>query len=86
MTLKLVAARATVSRKDVTWTIDGRETNGAPAGQSTLTLHGEFFREGGENRFESLFRGGQGSLTAEVTDEAEQTFVIDVGAEMITTQ
>jgi hypothetical protein len=73
-------------QKDGSFLIEGQEKNGTPAGKYTVTLHGEFSREDGENRFQSLFPGGQSPFTADVTADAEQAFIIDLGAKTITKQ
>jgi hypothetical protein len=51
-----------------------------------VTIHGEYSSGEGENRFESLFPDGKSPFVAEVTDQEDQTFVIDIGKKTITKQ
>ncbi|MCI0701927.1 MAG: hypothetical protein L0241_12670 [Planctomycetia bacterium] len=73
-------------QKDGTFTLEGQEKKGTPPGKYTVTIHGEYSSDEGENRFESLFPEGKSSLVVEVTDQEDQNFVIDVGKMTITKQ
>ena len=69
--------------KDGTFTIEGQLKKGTPAGQYKVTIHAEMSAEG-ESRFAHLFADGKSPFTADVTDQEDQFFVIDIGAKTIT--
>jgi hypothetical protein len=71
-------------QKDGTFSIEGQEKKGTPPGQYTVTIHGEFSSGEGENRFAPLFPDGKSPFVIDVTNEPDQTFVIDVGTKTIT--
>jgi hypothetical protein len=73
-------------QKDGTFALVGQENKGTPPGQYMVTIHGEYSSGEGENRFESLFPEGKSPFVAEVTDQEDQHFVIDIGKKTITKQ
>lgn len=73
-------------QKDGTFALVGQVNQGTPPGKYTVMLHGEYSSGDGEDRFASLFPDGKSSLIAEVTDEDDQTFVIDIGKRTVTKQ
>jgi hypothetical protein len=73
-------------QKDGTFNIEGQLKKGTPPGKYSVTLHGEFSSGEGENRFAALFAGGTSPFIAEVTEQEDQSFVIDVGKKTVTKQ
>jgi hypothetical protein len=70
-------------QKDGTFVLEGQEKQGTPAGQYTVTLHAESSNPDAEDRFRALFPGGKSPFVAEVTDQPDQTFVIDLVAKTV---
>jgi hypothetical protein len=81
-----VIMTAAPMQKDGTFVLEGQEGNGTPAGQYTVTLHGEFSSGEGENRFAALFPNGKSPFVVEVTDAGEQAFAIDLGQKTVARQ
>ena len=73
-------------QKDGTFAIEGQVKKGTPPGKYTVTLHGEYSSGEGENRFKHLFPGGNSPFVAEVTDQEDRSFVIDLGKKTVTKQ
>lgn len=83
---KRVIMTAGQVQKDGTFALEGQEKKGTPPGKYSVTIHGEFSSSEGKNRFEHLFPEGKSPFIAEVTNEEDQSFVIDVGKKTITKQ
>ena len=83
---KQVIMSAGQMHKDGTFAIEGQVKKGTPAGKYSVTIHGEYSSGEGENRFKDLFPEGKSPFIAEVTDQADQSFVIDIGKKTITKQ
>src|SRR5262245_41267966 len=83
---KQVIMSAGPLQKDGTFTIEGQVKKGTPPGKYAVTLHGEFSSGERENRFGPLFPEGKSPFLAEVTDQEDQSFVLDVGKRTITKQ
>ena len=81
----VIMTAATV-QKDGTFVLDGQEGNGTPAGQYTVTLHGEFTSSEGENRFSGLFPNGKSPFVVDVTESGDQAFVIDLAKKTVARQ
>jgi hypothetical protein len=71
-------------QKDGTFEIEGQEKKGTPAGKYNVTIHAEYTRDDAEDRFAPLFASGVSPFVVEVADEADQSFVIDIGKKTIT--
>ena len=83
---KPVIMSAGQMQKDGTFTIEGQVKKGTPPGKYTVTIHGEYSSGEGENRFAPLFPEGKSPFVAEVTDQEDQSFAIDVGKKTIAKQ
>lgn len=69
--------------KDGTFTIEGQAGKGTPPGKYEVRIHAEVSGES-ESRFAPLFADGRTPFIADVTDQENQFFVIDVGSKTIT--
>ena len=83
---KQVIMTSAPMQKDGTFVLEGQEKQGTPPGRYTVTLHGDFTSGEGENRFAALFPEGISPFVVEVTDQPDQSFVIDVGKKTATKQ
>jgi hypothetical protein len=83
---KQVIMSAGPMQKDGTFSIEGQVKKGTPPGKYTVTIHAESSSGDDENRFASLFAEGKSPFVAEVTDQDDQFFVIDVGKKTLTKQ
>jgi hypothetical protein len=71
-------------QKDGTFALEGQIKKGTPPGKYSVTINGEYSSGEGENRFEHLFAEGKSPFVAEVTDQEDQSFVIDVEKKTVT--
>jgi len=69
--------------QDGTFTIEGQAGKGTPPGKYEVRIHAEVSGDG-ESRFAPLFADGKTPFIADVTDEPDQFFVIDVGTKTLT--
>ena len=67
---------------DGTFTIEGQAGKGTPAGKYEVRIHAEVSGDG-ESRFAPLFADGKTPFIAEVTDQEDQFFVLDVGTKTL---
>ena len=72
-------------QKDGTFAIEGQMGKGTPPGKYMVWIHAEVVGDG-ESRFAHLFAGGKSPFLAEVTDQEDQLFVVDVGKKTVTKQ
>ena len=70
-------------QKDGTFTIEGQMEKGTPPGKYEVRISAEMSGDA-ENRFAPLFADGRTPFVADVTDDENQFFVIDVGKKTIT--
>lgn len=68
---------------DGTFTVQGQEAKGTPPGKYEVRIHAEMSGDG-ESRFAPLFADGKTPFVADVTDEPDQFFVIDVAKKTLT--
>ena len=73
-------------QKEGSFLIEGQEKQGTPAGKYSVTIHAEYSSGEGEDRFAPLFASGTSPFVIEVTDQQDQSFVIDVGKKTIAKQ
>jgi hypothetical protein len=72
-------------QSDGTFTVEGQEGKGTPPGKYEVRISAEMSGDA-ESRFAPLFAGGTTPFIADVTDQENQTFVIDIGKKTITKQ
>jgi len=71
--------------KDGTFAIEGQMEKGTPPGRYEVRISAEMSGDA-ESRFAPLFADGKTPFIADVTDEENQTFIIDIGKKTITKQ
>jgi hypothetical protein len=70
-------------QSDGTFAVEGQMANGTPPGTYEVRIHAEVSGDK-ESRFAPLFADGKTPFIADVTDQQDQFFVIDVGTKTIT--
>jgi hypothetical protein len=72
-------------QKDGTFTVEGQVAKGTPPGKYAVWISAEM-RGDAESRFAPLFTSGTSPFIADVTEEDNQHFVIDIGKKTVTKQ